>query len=187
MKEIIRILWSAVIKLLVGSDRYSRNGAIQSARKQGVRVGENCRIYQCSFGSEPYLVELGNHVSITKDVHFITHDGGVWIFRELVPDADIFGRIKVGNNVFIGLGTIIMPGVIIGDNVVIGAGSVVTNSIPSNTVAAGNPARVIRDSEEYRNMVDNLNAKTKGLSREQKRKKLESGVPWIEKKYASLD
>ena len=54
--------------------------------------------------------------------------------------------VTIGNNVWIGGGAIIMPGVTIGDNVVIGAGSVVTRDVPSNKIACGNPCRVIRDN-----------------------------------------
>jgi acetyltransferase-like isoleucine patch superfamily enzyme len=118
------------------------------ARKRGVRVGENCRLISADFGSEPYLVTLGDHVSITAS-EFITHDGGVWVFREKYPECDLFGRICVGNNVFIGYGCIIMPGVTIGDNVVIGAGAIVTRDIPSNCVAVGAPARRIKNIDEY--------------------------------------
>ena len=118
----------------------------------GVRVGEGCRIYGVPeevFGSEPYLVRLGDHVSITSGVKFISHDGGVWVFRDRFPDLDVFGPITVGSNVFIGINAIIMPGVTIGDNVVIGSGSVVTRDIPANSVAAGVPARVLRALGDY--------------------------------------
>jgi acetyltransferase-like isoleucine patch superfamily enzyme len=118
----------------------------------GVQVGENCRIYGIPeevFGSEPYLCRLGDHVSITSGVRFVSHDGGVWVFRHLFPDLDVFGPITVGNNVFIGINAVIMPGVTIGDNVVIGSGAVVTRDIPSNSVAAGVPARVVRSLDDY--------------------------------------
>lgn len=119
----------------------------------GVRVGVGCRIYGIPeevFGSEPYLCRLGDHVSITSGVRFISHDGGVWVFREEYPDLDLFGPITVGNNVFIGNNAIIMPGVTIGDNVVIGAGSVVTRSIPNDSIVAGVPARVLRCLDDYK-------------------------------------
>jgi acetyltransferase-like isoleucine patch superfamily enzyme len=119
----------------------------------GVQIGDGCRIYGIPeevFGSEPYLCRLGDHVSITSGVRFVSHDGGVWVFRDEYPDLDVFGPIRVGSNVFIGINTIIMPGVTIGDNVVIGSGSVVTRSIPSGSVAAGVPARVLRPLEEYK-------------------------------------
>jgi acetyltransferase-like isoleucine patch superfamily enzyme len=127
----------------------------------GVRVGQGCRIYGVPeevFGSEPYLVRLGDHVSITSGVKFVSHDGGMWVFRDQFPDLDVFGPITVGNNVFIGINSIIMPGVTIGDNVVIGSGSVVTRDIPADSVAAGVPARVLRSLEAYQ-----VKALAKGL------------------------
>lgn len=118
----------------------------------GVRIGKNCRITgkHVSFGGEPYLVEIGNGVTITPGVKFQTHDGGVGLFRREYPGINVYGRIKIGDNVFIGEDTMIMYGVTVGDNVVIGARSVVTRNIPSNSVAVGIPARVIKSIEEYK-------------------------------------
>jgi acetyltransferase-like isoleucine patch superfamily enzyme len=108
----------------------------------GVRVGKNCNILSDPyrvFGSEPYLVTVGDHVEITSGVQIITHDGGAWVIRDDdgCGDIDVFGRVKIGNNVFIGLKAMILPGVTIGDNVCIAAGSVVTKSIPSGEVWGG--------------------------------------------------
>lgn len=117
-----------------------------------IKMGTGCQIFpDCSFGSEPYLIQLGDKVRITKGVQFITHDGGVWVLRNngISPNADIFGKIIIGNNVHIGINSIIMPGVTIGDNVIIGAGSVVTKDVQSNSVAAGVPARYIKSIDEY--------------------------------------
>ena len=122
-------------------------------RDMGVRVGEGCRILdspEAIFGSEPYLCRLGDHVTLTSGVRLVSHDGGVWVFRDQYPDIDVFGPITIGDNVFIGVNTTVLPGVTIGDNVVVGAGSVVTKDIPSNSVAAGVPARVVRSLEAYR-------------------------------------
>ena len=113
----------------------------------------------CNYGSEPYLITLGNYVRISGFVQFVTHDGGSWVFRREGKYKDIvhFGRIKIGNNVFIGTHAIIMPDVVIGDNVVIGAGAVVTKKIPSNTVAVGVPAKPIMTIDEYaKKMMDKL-------------------------------
>lgn len=122
------------------------------ARKLGVRIGKDCRLLgsnAATWGSEPWLITIGDHVTLTGGVKIITHDGGVWVFRGEHPDIDIFGPVKIGNNVFVGLDAIIMPGVTIGDNVVIGAGSVVTRDIPSGSVAVGSPAKIVRTTDEY--------------------------------------
>lgn len=137
-------------------------------RKQGVSIGDNCCIYSRSFGSEPYLVSIGNHVQITVGVKFFTHGGG-WILRNEFPDFDAFGKIKIGNNVYIGANSLIMPGVTIGDNVIIGAGSVVTKSIPSNLVVAGNPIKKIGTIDKFKSSVLNYNLNTKGLSPKDKK------------------
>ena len=96
------------------------------------------------------MIEIGNHVRINSGVQFVTHDGGVWIFRqkEDTKDVDLFVRINVGNNVHIGTNSIIMPGVTIGDNVVVGCGAIVTHNIPDNSIAVGVPARVIENVEK---------------------------------------
>lgn len=122
---------------------------VMHAKMQGVLLGEGCRLINVDFGSEPWLVQLGDRVS-ASDCHFVTHDGGVWVLRPDFPDIDVIGPIIVGNNVFIGLGAVILPGVTIGDNVVVGAGSVVTESITDNLVVAGVPARPLCDIESYR-------------------------------------
>ena len=103
-------------------------------------------------------------------MRFITHDGGVWVLRKDYPDVDVFGKIVIGNNVFIGFNAIVMPGVVIGDNCVIGAGSVVTKSIPSNSVVAGVPAKLIRTFDDYRASSVAKSLGTKRLSSAEKKK-----------------
>ena len=174
--------------------RLKPGSAVKLAREMGVRFTaepgkERCRILAeplATFGSEPYLITIGEHVEITSGVVFITHDGGAWSLRDFddkYKNLDVFGPIKLGNNVFIGNNAIILPGVTIGENSVIGAGSVVTKSIPANSVAAGNPCRVIRTLEEYgeRSVAKAGALNTKSLSKEQKRKKIEEQHPeWFE-------
>ena len=136
--------------------------------RREIVIGKNCEIYNnVKFGSEPYLIEIGDQVRVTEGVRFITHDGGMWVLRNLnlLENADKFNKIVIGNNVHIGINSIIMPGVTIGDNVVIGVNSVVTKNIPSNTIAAGVPAKVINSIQGYyeknRSIVDftkNLNS-----------------------------
>lgn len=124
----------------------------QYLRNRGVQIGNGCSISKdVQFGTEPYLIKIGNDVRLTSNVKFVTHDGGMWVLRRKydMPDADKFGTIEIGNNVNVGWNTIIMPNVRIGDNCVIGAGAIVTKSIPDNSVAAGTPARVIETIDEY--------------------------------------
>lgn len=145
------------------------------ANKRG-EFGDDCEIYtSASLGSEPYLIILGNDVRVNAGVHFVTHDGGMWVLRELIPGGekfDLFGNIEVGNNVHIGTNSIIMTGVKIGSNAVIGCGAVVTRDIPDNSVAVGIPAKVIEPIDEYykKHMMDIV--LTKRLSPNEKRRYL---------------
>jgi acetyltransferase-like isoleucine patch superfamily enzyme len=120
----------------------------------GIKFGKNVRILHFPrFGSEPYLIEIGDNVTITRGVCFVTHDGGVSVFRDQFPNMNVFGKIKIGNNVFIGINSIILPSVTVGNNVVIGAGSIVNKDIPNNVVVAGIPAKVIKTLSEYKQNV----------------------------------
>lgn len=144
---------------------------LKSGGGGGVKIGENCEIYpNVIFGSEPYLISIGNNVRITTGVKFCTHDGGMWVIRNLGynTQADCFGKIVIGDNVHIGWNAIIMPNVVIGSNVIIGAGAVVTHNIPDNTVVAGVPARVIRTIDEYYKKNSERIVETKGLSCKEK-------------------
>jgi acetyltransferase-like isoleucine patch superfamily enzyme len=166
MKKLIKLINRIRIRL------YSPYKRADFYKKQGVRMGNNCQVFSgVGFGSEPYLVKLGDNVKITSGTSFITHDGGIEVLRnmELLPNADYFGEINIGNNVFIGNRCIILPGVNIGDNVVIGAGSVVTRNIPSNSVCAGVPAKVIKTIDEYYEKLKGQAVKTKNFSSDEKK------------------
>ena len=102
-----------------------------------------------AWGSEPWIITLGENVYITDGVKFITHDGGTLLYRKDIPDLEITKPIVVGNDVYFGNNVIILPGVTIGNNVVIGAGAVVTKDIPDNSLAVGVPAKVIKTADEY--------------------------------------
>ena len=123
---------------------------VKYAKKIGVNMKAACHIYgDVAWGSEPWIITLGENVFITDGVKFITHDGGTLIFRNQVPDLEITKPIVVGDNVYIGNNVILLPGVTIGNNVVIGAGAVVTKDIPDNSLAVGVPARVIKTIDAY--------------------------------------
>lgn len=108
-------------------------------RKQGMKIGERCQLNSIMFSNEPYLIEIGDDVAIANGVTFITHDGGIRCFNEFLED-DIFGKIKIGNNVLLGENSIILLNTTIGDNCIVGAGSVVRGTFPPNSVIVGNPA-----------------------------------------------
>jgi acetyltransferase-like isoleucine patch superfamily enzyme len=115
-------------------------------------MGNNVNFYGMEpgmFSTEPWLITIGNNVYITARCAFITHDGGTLILRKEVPDLELTSPITVGNDVYIGTRTLILPGASIGNRCIIGAGSVVTGRIPDNSVAAGVPARVIKSTDEY--------------------------------------
>ena len=124
---------------------------IKYMKKVGINFPENgVHIYgKVAWGTEPWIITLGNNVHITDGVKFITHDGGTLLFRDQVPDLEITKPINLGDNVYIGNNVIILPGVNIGSNVVIGAGAVVSKDIPDNSLAVGVPARVIKTADEY--------------------------------------
>ncbi len=150
-----KTIWGILklILLKVRLHRYHMDNIAPYFREQGVQVGEGTRIVSkdvgATFGSEPYLVRIGNNCSMAAGVRFITHDGGVWALRNKHPQLDCFAPIEIKDNVIVGMNTIIMMGVTIGPNCVIGAGSVVTRDIPPNSVAAGVPAKVLMSLEEY--------------------------------------
>lgn len=122
-------------------------------------------------------MNIGNHVEITSDVQFVTHDGGVWTLREQYPGIDVFGPIRIGNNVFIGTGTIILPNVTIGDNCIIRAGSVVTKDIPPYSCAAGVPARLVKTFDEYVNISLTKAVHTKLMTIQEKEEYLRKEKP----------
>jgi acetyltransferase-like isoleucine patch superfamily enzyme len=146
---------SSFLKTLVGSAKQALRSIhwkllaftsfdyrVRTIRKIGVRIGENCDLHSYDFSTEPYLVELGNHVAVSSDVHFITHDATGWLFEEH-PTMDVYGRITVGDHVFFGTHCVVLPGTTIGSNCVIGAGTVVRGVIPDGSVVLGNPGEIV--------------------------------------------
>lgn len=172
-------------KICNGGEKYATTYAIDQSRKIGVTVGKNCRFYSMNFSSEPYLIEIGDHVTITEDVKFITHDGATWVLRGMkkeYKDVNILGRIVIGNNVFIGNNAILLPGIEIGDNTIIAAGSVVTKSFTGNEIIAGVPAKTICSIDEYIEKNKNFFVNTKHLSSQEKKELIVSSISNIKLK-----
>ncbi|MFK5636019.1 acyltransferase [Ornithinimicrobium sp. LYQ103] len=131
---------------------HSKVSPLGYASSLGVKLGEDVHFYGMRpgmFSTEPWLIRIGSHVHITSGCQFVTHDGGTLALRHLTPDLEVTAPIIVGNRVYIGMNSMILPGVTIGDDVVIGAGSMVTKDIPAGSVAAGVPARVIKSIDQY--------------------------------------
>ena len=125
---------------------------IEVCKQRGMKVGKDVIFIEApAFGSEPYLIEIGDRTKITAGATFINHDGAMYTIRsmEKYKDARNFGRIKLGKNCFVGNNCTFLPGAQMGDNCILGAGSVLNSSMPDNTVYAGTPARFICTIEQY--------------------------------------
>lgn len=161
-----------------------KRNPIHFSRKIGVRIGEGCQILDdplSVFGSEPWLISIGNQVDITGGVRFICHEGGMWCARRIKPelnDYDLFRPIRIGNNVMVGTRTIIMPGITIGNNVIIAGCSVITKDVPDGAVVAGIPAKQISTVEKF---VENIKQEelflTHNMSSDQKWQYLKKARP----------
>lgn len=116
----LKLVCKKVRKILLSQESYAK-----FLRKQGVCIGENCDIDKsANFGSEPWLITIGNNVRVTQRVQFITHDGGLWTLRKmrLVGANEVkYGNIYIGDNCNISWDVIIMPNVHIGNNVIVAA------------------------------------------------------------------
>ena len=155
--------------------KYFGLNPIEYARSIGVKVGENCRFIVHpqpwnlpDFGSEPFLIEIGNEVCISFGCTFLTHDASMHVCKKFLKDVNVskYGKISIGNNVFIGCNSTILPKVSIGNDCIIGAGSVVTKSIPDGEVWGGAPARFIPKTIDYAQKI-----KIISLSQEQEQLK----------------
>jgi acetyltransferase-like isoleucine patch superfamily enzyme len=162
------------LTLAVNTARLHRD-PVRYFRSRGAEIGEGVEIFGANlftFGSEPYLVSIGNQVTISHNVDFITHDGGLRIAREKFPNAYLYGRIQVADQCFLGAHCIFLPGAKIGAGSVIGSGSIVTGEIPSGVVATGVPAKPVKSVEEYIKEKRHLWVDTRGLTRDAKRELL---------------
>lgn len=121
---------------------------------RGMKIGANCNIYSWDTidGGLPRLITIGDNVTISTNVTILTHDAST----NIVGCGTKLGKVTIGNNVFIGTGTIILCNVKIGNNVIVGAGSVVTRNLQDNGVYSGVPAKYICSIEDYREKYEKL-------------------------------
>ena len=142
---------------IIGLQKYmSSEKYIEYARENGCTIGDGTQFFgekSVDIGAGS-LIEIGEDCVITNRVRLLAHTWDAPILRRRfgrsdAPESSASGKITIGDNVFIGENSIVLPDTSIGENTIIGAGSVVTNDIPPESVAAGNPCRVIMSLEEY--------------------------------------
>lgn len=135
-----------MLGLLQATIRKIRDRKIRAKLYKELDIGEGTRISLSNIdGMFPHLIHIGKSCIFAPYSMVLAHDASYFLFTDEYRVAPVF----IGDNCFVGYGAIVMPGVKIGDNVVIGAGSVVTKDIPSDSVAAGVPARVLETLAEY--------------------------------------
>lgn len=153
MKSLRSIAYSVLFRIIYPNS-YRSDVLVSYLKKVGCIVGENVFFFDpinvFVDTTRPYLLEIKDRAKITRNVIILTHDFSFSVFRPVFHDIinQCSGKTVIGENNFIGMGSIIMPGVHLGDNVIVGSGSVVTKSFPDNVVIAGNPAKIVCTLED---------------------------------------
>lgn len=144
-----------MVKKIVQGPKASPEAYVRHLREAGARIGNDVIIYAPAHTlideSYPWMLSIGDHVRICQGVILLAHDYA-WSVLKVAKQGRILGasgRVTIGNNVFIGMNTIVTRGITIGNHVIIGAGSVVTKDCQDNGVYAGNPARRIAELDDY--------------------------------------
>lgn len=150
----MNLLYRIILKIHTAWQKLYDKAYIEICKAKGMKVGKNVIFIEApAFGSEPYLIEIGDRTKITAGCTFINHDGAMYVIRSMdqYKDARNFGRIKIGSNCFVGNNCTFLPGSQMGNNCILGAGSVLNSSMPDNSVYAGVPAKFICTIDEYGN------------------------------------
>lgn len=127
---------------------------IKILEKKGIKCGKHTVFFDIANihidDQRPWTLEIGDYCKITRGVIILNHDYSRSVLRRVYGEIiDASRKTKIGDNVFIGMNSIILMGSEIGNNVIIGAGSIVKGKIPDNVVVAGNPARIICTLDQY--------------------------------------
>lgn len=141
---------------------------IDRYRRLGIEIGSGCHIYSnLPEGRDCFLLRLGNNVTVSNNVTFLQHDASIGTITDY-EFTDILGRTCIGDNCFIGLGSIVLPGVTLANRTIVGAGSVVTKSVnEEGMVIGGVPAKVICSVDEYINKNQRFFVNLNGMSKEE--------------------
>lgn len=162
-------------KKLLGNDKEVMS---RFFRKYGVKIGGGCNIGCNILGPEPYLIEIGDNVTIAYEVKLITHDNSV--SKVCNEKSDFYGKIIIGNDCFVGARSTVLYGVTLANRIIVAAGSVVTKSfLEEGIIIAGNPAKIIGTWDELAQKGEREAVSVRGLSYEQKKKLLLGGAPLI--------
>jgi len=139
----MKTLIKKVLKIL-GVKRLSKLVILE---RRGLIVGKNFKMLEeCIIDdSHCWHIEIGDDVTLAPRVHILAHDASTKTHLNYTKIRNVF----IGNRVFIGAGSIVLPGSKIGDDVIIGAGSVVKGVVPNDSVFAGNPAKFICSTTVY--------------------------------------
>jgi len=157
-------LYSIVKSIYYFLESKKRKKYLEGLVKKGLKLGNNVEIIDDYFfdPSHCFLITIGDNTTIAPNVRLIAHDAST---KKLLGYTKI-GKIEIKENCFIGDSTIILPNVCIGPNSIIGSGSVVTKDIPPNTVAVGNPAKVITTIQEYKRKIKSISHEKKIFGRD---------------------
>jgi maltose O-acetyltransferase len=142
--NILITVYKYIRKYLLKIDDRSQ---LEIAIENGLKIGKECHVMgECILDpGHCWLIEIGDRVTLAPRVHILAHDAST----KRILGYTLIGQVIIGDDVFVGAGSIILPNVKIGSRVIIGAGSVVTRDIPDNSVAVGNPAKVIGTFDDY--------------------------------------
>ena len=136
-----------------------RQKYFESLKSKGLRVGRNVNIVSDYFfdPSHCFLISIGDNTTIAPNVRLIAHDASTFNYCGYTK----IGKIEIKENCFIGDSTIVLPNVTIGPNSIVGSGSVVTKNVPPNSIAVGNPARVIGSLTDYLEKIEKISKEKK--------------------------
>lgn len=146
LKELVQKVWFFCLPSSSARIKYIKKHQVFDA------VGDNFFFQPRKLPSDSKFIRFHNNVSVAADVTFVNHDVLYLVLRNMDErqDSEHMGCTEIMDNVFIGLGSIILSDVRIGPNAVVAAGSVVTKDVPPNSVVGGVPAKVIGSFEDLK-------------------------------------